>query len=233
MTTNATQSADRLESLERRSLIGGVSRFSIPPHAQHPAIAPSGLGTLVYPEIRRACAPLPSRRPNGRRIRPHRYPLLTEILIGPLRISNRKKTRVLRAPWRIAILDSATRSSSRHRTQWHRHSCLCAVAKPRAQRLAKAAASLSAEIRSVNRDAISNRDTAIRISSNPYHYSEFEISNRDKMRVLRRALFSLAKSRLSQATPYSEFRAQIDPAAPRAYTCIPPKEKPSWKIPSY
>ena len=144
MTTNATQSAERLESLERRSLIRGVSRFSIPPHAQHPAIAPSGLGTLFYPEIRRACAPLPSRRPNGRRIRPHRYPLLTEILIAnlelefelsyrklsPLRISNRKKTRVLRAPWRIAILDSATRSSSRHRTQWHRHSCLCAVAKP-------------------------------------------------------------------------------------------------------
>src|ERR1700751_1255691 len=51
----------------------------------------------------------------------------------------------------------------------------------------------------------SNRDTAIRISPNPYHYSEFEISNRDKMTVLRIGFF-----RLGFHKPYSEFLPQID-----------------------
>jgi hypothetical protein len=162
---------------------------------------------------------------------------LTHRKISLLRISNRKKTRVLRAPRRITILESATRSSSRHRTLWHRHSCLCTVAKPRTRRMANAAASLSSGIRIVNRHSISNRDTAIRISPNPYHYSEFEISNRDKMRVLYppsgMGFCTSAKSRLSQATPYSEFLPQIDHAGPRAYTGPSAEGESSWKIPSY
>jgi hypothetical protein len=125
---------------------------------------------------------------------------LTHRKISLLRISNRKKTRVLRAPWRIA-------------------------------------ASLSPGIRIVNRHSISNRDIAIRISPKPYHYSEFEISNRDKMRVLYppsgMGFFTSAKSQLSQATPYSEFLPQIDHAAPRAYTGPSAEGESSWKIPSY
>ena len=74
----------------------------------------------------------------------------------------------------------------------------------------------------------SNRDTAIRISPNPYHYSEFEISNRDKMRVLRLGLFSLGFHK-----PHSEFRPQIDHAARRAYTDPSAEGESSWKIPSY
>ncbi len=202
MTTNATQSADRLESLERRSLIGGVSRFSIQPHAQHPAIAPSGLGTLFYPEIRRACAPLPSRRPNGRRIRPHRCPLLTEILIAnlelefelsyrklsPLRISNRKYFAIMNRTW----------------PPHPQHACYSLQISP---------------------NCTSNRDTAIRTPSNFHHCKSFQISNRDK------------NGDFASATPHPDFNfasvPQIDHAAPRAYTYIPPKEKPSWKIPSY
>jgi hypothetical protein len=57
------------------------------------------------------------------------------------------------------------------------------------------------------------------------------------MRVLRpqpqKALFSFAKTRLSQVTPYSEFPAQIDHAAPRAYTDPSAEGESSWKIPSY
>jgi hypothetical protein len=151
--------------------------------------------------------------------------------LSPLRISNRKKTTVLRAPWRIAILDSATRSSSRHPTQWDRHSCLSAVAKPWPQRLANAAASLSAH------HHFSNRDTAIRISPNLRHCNSFPISNRDKMRVLcpqlRIGLFSLANTWLSQVTPHSKFPAQIDHTAPHAYTGPSAEGESSWKIPSY
>ena len=83
----------------------------------------------------------------------------------------------------------------------------------------------------------SNRDTAIRISPNPYNYSEFETSNRDKMRVLYpppwMGFFTSAKSRLSKATPYAEFLPQIDHAAPRAYTGPSAEGESSWKIPSY
>jgi hypothetical protein len=150
--------------------------------------------------------------------------------LSPLRISNRKYFAI--------FYPAAIRPACPNRTQWHRQSYLprgtkglCAVAKPWTQRLANAAASLSAH------HHFSNRDTAIRISPNRRHCNSFPISNRDKMRVLcpqlRIGLFSFAKSWLSQVTPHSEFRAQIDHAAPRAYTYIPPKEKPSWKIPSY
>jgi hypothetical protein len=64
--------------------------------------------------------------------------------------------------------------------------------------------------------------------------TEFKWHRRSfKMGVLRKVLFTFAESQLSQVTPYSKFPAQIDHAAPRAYTYIPSKEKPSWKIPSY
>jgi len=162
--------------------------------------------------------------------------------------------------------------------KWHRHSCLCAVAKPRTRRMANAAASLSAKIpwppwrlianlelklrpthrkisplgisnrkyfaisnrtwvprpqpachpSPITHHCFSNRDTAIRISPNPYHYSEFEISNRDKMRVLRIGLFSLGFHK-----PYAEFLPQIDHAAPRSYTGPSAEGESSWKIPSY
>jgi hypothetical protein len=150
---------------------------------------------------------------------------------------------------------------------WHRHSCLCAVAKSRTRRMANAAASLSAKTlianarlenpattrkQSIgiesNRERIevsgvarfsrhsslgclhcfSNRDTAIRIFPNPYRYSEFEISNRDKMTVLRIGLFSLGFHK-----PFSAFLPQIDHAAPRAYTGPSAEGESSWKIPSY
>jgi hypothetical protein len=162
--------------------------------------------------------------------------------------------------------------------KWHRHSCLCAVAKLRTRRMANAAASLSAKIpwppwllianlelklrlthrkisplgisnrkyfaisnrtwvprpqrachpSPITHHCFSNRDTAIRISPNPYHYSEFEISNRDKMTVLRIGFF-----RLGFHKPYSEFLPQIDHAAPRAYTGPSAEGESSWKIPSY
>ncbi len=175
---------------------------------------------------------------------------LTYRKLSLLRISNRKKTTVLRAPWRLAdslpsLFPSCRGTACRARQTTlarpsHRHGFsgtgtpACApLPKPRAQRLANAVASLSSEIRTVNRDAISNRDAAIRISRNPYHCSEFEISNRDKMRVFRMALFSLAKSRLSQVQPSSESCPQIDHAAPRAYTGPSAEGDSSWKIPSY
>jgi hypothetical protein len=196
-------------------------------------------------------------------------------------------TRPRLVPLRLLVLPVTGNFLLASEFKWHRHSCLCAVAKPRTRRMANAAASLSAKIpwppwrlianlelrlrlthrkmsllripnrkktrvlraprriaaslcariRIVNRDAISNRDTAIRISPNPYHYSEFEISNRDKMRVLcppSRGHFStFAEHRRAQLKPYVQSRHQIDPAFARAYTYIPPKEKPSWKIPSY
>jgi hypothetical protein len=162
---------------------------------------------------------------------------LTYRELSPLEISNRKKTRVLRAPRRIAILDPATGQASRHSTQWHRHSCLCAHAKPRTPWMANAATSLSAKIPIVNPNTFSNRDTAIRISPNSHQCSDFEISNRDKTRLLcppwRKVLFHSAKNRSLQLQRYLQSVPQIDPAFTRAYTYIPPKEKPSWKTPSY
>ena len=148
---------------------------------------------------------------------------------SPLRISNRKY---------FAIFYPATRPN---RTQWHRparqggHSCLprsgsqppkvypearrglCAVADPRTQRMAEAAVSLS--VGSQN----SNRDTAIRIPSKFPDCIGFQISNRDK----KGGFASVSPAANSQLLP------QIDPAFARAYTYISPKEKPSWKIPSY
>ena len=157
---------------------------------------------------------------------------LTYRKLSPLRISNRKYFAI--------FYPAATRPACPNRTQWHRQSCLprgtkglCAVARSRTRRMANAAISLSTKLRIINRDAISNRDTAIRISPNPHHYSQFEISNRDKMRVLQMALFSVAESRLSQVTPYSKFPAQIDHAAPHAYTGPSAEGESSWKIPSY
>ena len=77
-----------------------------------------------------------------------------------------------------------------------------------------------------------NRDTAIKISSNVHHYNKFQISNRDKTRVLRPPW---REDGFASARPARNFQLlpQIDPAFARAYTYISPKEKPSWKIPSY
>jgi hypothetical protein len=159
--------------------------------------------------------------------------------------------------------------------KWHRHSCLCAVAKPRTRRIAKAAASLPAKIpwppwrlianlelklrlthRKISPLGISNRkyfaisnrtwlprpkhachslqfapncnsnrDTAIRTPPNSHHLREFQISNRDKTVVFA----SSAPGRNLQLGS----RPQIDRTPPHAYTYILPKEKPSWKTPSY
>jgi len=142
--------------------------------------------------------------------------------------------------------------------KWHRHSCLCAVAKPRTRRMANAAASLSAKFlianarlenpattrkQSIgiesNRERIevsgvarfsrhsslgclhcfSNRDTAIRISPNPYYYSEFEISNRDKMRVCGS---DFSASAFTSPTPNSSRKLTTPHHAP--ILVLPPKE---------
>jgi hypothetical protein len=74
-------------------------------------------------------------------------PLPTEFLIAnlelefrltyrkpsPLKISNRKYSAI--------FYPAATRPAAPNRTQWHRHSCLCAVAKPRTQGMANLAGS--------------------------------------------------------------------------------------------
>jgi len=153
--------------------------------------------------------------------------------------------------------------------KWHRHSCLCAVAKPRTRRMANAAASLSAKIpwppwrlianlelklrlthrkisplgisnrkyfaisnrtwvprpqpachpSPITHHCFSNRDTAIRISPNPYHYSEFEISNRDKMRFCGS---DFSASAFASPTPNSSPKLTTPHHAP--ILVLPPKE---------
>jgi len=71
----------------------------------------------------------------------------------------------------------------------------------------------------------SNRDTAIRTHPNSHHLREFQISNRDKT-------VAFASPTPGRNLPLGS-RPQIDRTPPRAYTYILPKEKPSWKIPSY
>jgi hypothetical protein len=147
-------------------------------------------------------------------------PLPTEFLIAnlelesrltyrkpsPLKISNRKYFAI--------FYPAATRPAASNRTQWHRHSCLCAVAKPRTQRTANAAPSLS--VRSQN----SNRDTAIRILANLPDCTSFQISNRDKTWVLRppwrKALFAFQKKRSQRSQRYPQPAPQIDGVSNRA-----------------
>jgi hypothetical protein len=64
--------------------------------------------------------------------------------------------------------------------QWHRHSCLCAVAKPITKRIAEAALSLPSKI------LIANPRLTLRI--NPIRISDLKISNRKLSTIFRRAL---------------------------------------------
>ena len=73
------------------------------------------------------------------------------------------------------------------RFQWHRHSCLCAVAKPITQRIAEATLSLPSQF------LIANPRLTLRV--NPTRICELEISDRKFSTIFR-----------SEFSPFSSFR---------------------------
>jgi hypothetical protein len=105
--------------------------------------------------------------------------MMTQTLLSAATCASPKAQRVYSAPQRRLGADSIIASDAR-RVQWHRHSCLCAVAKPITQQIAEATLSLPSKI------LIANPRLTLRVS--PIRICKLKISNRKFPAISHRTL---------------------------------------------
>jgi len=122
--------------------------------------------------------------------------MVTKTSLSAATCASPKAQRVYSAPQRRLGADSIIARDAR-RVQWHRHSCLCAVAKPITQQIAEATLSLPSKI------LIANPRLTLRVS--PIRICKLKISNRKFSTISHRAqpafdLFSLVTSHSSLVT---------------------------------
>ena len=110
--------------------------------------------------------------------------MMTKTSLSATTWASPKPQRVCSPPKRYFGRDSSLARDAR-RFQWHRHSCLCAVAKPTTQQIAEATLSLPSQI------LIANPRLTLRI--NDRKTSPLKISNR-KFSTIFRPEFSLFSS---------------------------------------
>jgi hypothetical protein len=105
--------------------------------------------------------------------------MMTQTSLSAATRTSPEAQRVYSAPQRCLEGASIPARNAR-RFQWHRHSCLCAVAAPTTQQLADTTPSLP------SRFLIANPRLTLRI--NPIRISDLKISNRKFSTIFRRAL---------------------------------------------
>jgi len=137
--------------------------------------------------------------------------MMTKTSLSAATCASPKAQRVYSAPQRRLGADSIIARDAR-RVQWHRHSCLCAVAKPITQQIAEATLSLPSKI------LIANPRLTLRVS--PIRICKLKISNRKFSAISHRTL--PGSDLLSAVTRHSSPSTALLIETPRLEIAISP-----------